>query len=166
MLEYSIMQMMQSRKGWFWRMWTLALLAVFGLVASPVLASTCCCGDMVSGLAEAGHSHSSPAKDAQNHAVGTHQKVAQVAHSRSAVQVSGAEVCRPTTCEVAPLTLNNSDTSKSFSFAPLAAAVVKPFALQAPNTLSVSTFASRVAMPRAPDRASCSGLSPPAPSRS
>lgn len=146
-----------SVKNWFWKMWALALLAVFGLVASPVFASNCCCDEM----AETGHSHSGVSRSSARVA-DHHENPMRVNRSTTFDQASVSNVCQHEQCEVAPLFVGN-DQSKSSVLVPVAVSPVQPFLLQTPNVLTVSTFANRVARPRVPDRDSCSGLSPPAP---
>lgn len=156
-----MMRTMRNRKSWFWTMWTMALLAVFGLVASPALASICCCDDM----GEAGHSHAATTTqhDHNSHDHDTeHPQVGEMPASFGVVVSSFQGTHRQTQCQVSP-SRTSTDQNITSSSAPIVALTVRLFSFQTPNILSVSTFASRVARPRAPDRASCSGLSPPAP---
>lgn len=157
------MQMMRT-ENWFKRLRTLAMLAVFCLFASPVLASSCCCDAMF----EADHSHfavtQAPASphdhDAHDHdSNASLDAPTQIGATTAAQSVRG--VCAHTQCEVASLVIGDNSNKSAF-FAPIAMLVVKPFAFQTPHALAVTTFPSRVARPRAPDRFSSSGLSPPA----
>lgn len=152
---------MRKRKSWFWTMWTMALLAVFGMVASPALASICCCDDM----GEAGHSHLVATVEHDHDSHDHHEERSQVSKSTAsfgAIVGSLQDTHQHNECQAAP-SPTSTDQNTASVFAPIVALTVQTFSLQTPNTPAVATFASRVARPRAPDRFSCSGLSPPAP---
>jgi hypothetical protein len=163
MIEYSMMRTVRERKSWFWRMWALALLAVFGWMASPAFASICCCDDM----AEASHSHGelSHTELSQAHSHDADHETSQVHANGSTTHiasVNGVEAHQHSQCEAAPLPVSN-DQNKATLFTPVVAVTAQPFSLRTPNAPAVTTFASRAAKPRAPDRSTSSGLSPPAP---
>lgn len=166
------MHMSRDCKSWFKRMRTLALLAVLSLVASPAFAANCCCDEM----GETGHSHSlsatthhhdsqiahTDAQSANLHAAHSHSSDA-IFSSFVHASVNGVRDHAP--CEVAPpVVLDNQNKHSLFS--PIFAIVIRAHSLQTPDVLSTTTFFHHVFQPRAPDRFSCSGLSPPASSRS
>jgi hypothetical protein len=159
------MQQMRSGKSRFWMMWTAAMLAVLSIVASPAIAISCCCDSIASG-----HSHSSTPSDSHHHdtddhGANHHQEQVQTSDSTSLSRASIGEACDHTRCEVAPLVISHDRNQATF-FAPILALSAQLFTFQTAQVSSVSIFANCAARPRAPDRYSCSGLSPPAPSRS
>ena len=161
------MRMKRDCNTWFQMMKTLALLAVLCLVASPAFAINCCCDEM----GAVGHSHSSVTDKsvADKH---DHDSRTQTAQTRirsdaatSPVHASLSSVCAQDQCEVAPLVVFDNQNKSSF-FAAICVIVIPSFSLQTSDVSSTKTFFVRVSRPRTPDLFSCSGLSPPALSRS
>lgn len=145
---------MQSRK-WFWKMWTLSLLALLGLFASPALAGTCCCDE----AAETGHAHSAKV-------VGSHHHEAEPSpiHATRCAVTNGDD-CQHAQCEATPFFVP-SEQNKTFFAAPLLVVSVRAFEISRPATQTAMAFSGFYARPLAPDRMFRSGLSPPALSRS